>query len=67
MLIVFIIFKIEDISVDNIDFYVGFGFVISFSVFIGISFIIKKKGLFKVIRSLGIRVGIYDLVISMFY
>lgn len=39
---------IDYIDEDNRDFYIGFGLVISFSVFIGISFIIKKKGLFKV-------------------
>ena len=54
----------EDRSVDNTDFYTGLGLAISSSVFIGTSFIIKKKGLLKVTRSSGTRAGIYDLAIS---
>ena len=56
--------KTEDTSVDNTDFYTGLGLAISSSVFIGTSFIIKKKGLLKVTRSSGTRAGIYDLAIS---
>lgn len=60
----FVIFLAEDTSVDNTDFYTGLGLAISSSVFIGTSFIIKKKGLLKVTRSSGTRAGIYDLAIS---
>ena len=42
---------------DNRDFYTGLGLAISSSVFIGTSFIIKKKGLLKVTRSSGTRAG----------
>ncbi|XP_020601291.1 magnesium transporter NIPA2-like [Orbicella faveolata] len=49
--------KTEDTSVDNTDFYTGLGLAISSSVFIGTSFIIKKKGLLKVTRSSGTRAG----------
>ena len=54
----------EDLSVDNTDFYTGLGLAISSSVFIGTSFIIKKKGLRKATSNSGTRAGIYDLVNS---
>lgn len=44
-------------EVDNSGFYTGLGLAISSSVFIGSSFIIKKKGLLKVTRSSGTRAG----------
>ncbi|PFX27064.1 Magnesium transporter NIPA2 [Stylophora pistillata] len=44
-------------DVDNRDFYTGLGLAISSSVFIGTSFIIKKKGLLKVTNSSGTRAG----------
>ncbi|CAH3157142.1 unnamed protein product, partial [Porites evermanni] len=44
-------------EVDNSSFYTGLGLAISSSVFIGSSFIIKKKGLLKVTRSSGTRAG----------
>lgn len=42
---------------DNSGFYTGLGLAISSSVFIGTSFIIKKKGLLKVTKSSGTRAG----------
>lgn len=42
---------------DNRNFYTGLGLAISSSVFIGTSFIIKKKGLLKVQDSSGTRAG----------
>ncbi|CAB4018729.1 Magnesium transporter NIPA2, partial [Paramuricea clavata] len=39
------------------DFYTGLGLAISSSVFIGSSFIIKKKGLLRVSQSSGVRAG----------
>ena len=42
---------------DNRHFYTGLGLAISSSVFIGTSFIIKKKGLLKVKDSSGTRAG----------
>ena len=42
---------------DNRDFYTGLGLAISSSVFIGTSFIIKKKGLLKVQDSSGTGAG----------
>jgi len=47
----------EDLSVDNTDFYTGLGLAISSSVFIGTSFIIKKKGLRKATSNSGTRAG----------
>ena len=44
-------------EVDNSGFYTGLGLAISSSLFIGTSFIIKKKGLLKVTRSSGTRAG----------
>ena len=42
---------------DNSGFYTGLGLAISSSVFIGTSFIVKKKGLLKVASSSGMRAG----------
>ena len=39
------------------DFYTGLGLAISSSVFIGSSFIIKKRGLLRVARDAGLRAG----------
>jgi hypothetical protein len=39
------------------NFYTGLGLAISSSVFIGSSFIIKKKGLLRVSQSSGVRAG----------
>ena len=39
------------------NFYIGLGLAISSSVFIGSSFIIKKKGLLRVAQSSGVRAG----------
>jgi len=47
----------SSLEVDNSGFYTGLGLAISSSVFIGTSFIIKKKGLLKVTRSSGTRAG----------
>lgn len=47
---------------DNSGFYTGLGLAISSSVFIGTSFIIKKKGLLKVTRSSGTRAGNENLI-----
>lgn len=57
----------EDTGTDNRDFYTGLGLAISSSIFIGTSFIIKKKGLLKVTSSSGTRAGIYDLVNGTFH
>ena len=42
---------------DNSGFYTGLALAISSSVFIGTSFIVKKKGLLKVASSSGMRAG----------
>ena len=39
------------------DFYIGLGLALSSTVFIGSSFIVKKKGLLRVARSSGGRAG----------
>lgn len=49
--------QIENNGASNRDFYTGLGLAISSSLFIGTSFIIKKKGLLKVTRSSGTRAG----------
>ena len=49
--------KTNQSDADNRDFYTGLGLAISSSVFIGTSFIIKKKGLLKVTNSSGTRAG----------
>lgn len=51
----------EDTALDKIynshEFYVGLGLAISSSVFIGSSFIIKKKALIRLNRVGGVRAG----------
>ena len=47
----------EDEKASSSDFYTGLGLAISSSVFIGSSFIIKKKGLLRVAQSSGVRAG----------
>ena len=42
------------------NFYTGLGLAISSSVFIGSSFIIKKKGLLRVSQSSGLRAGMWN-------
>lgn len=44
------------------DFYTGLGLAISSSLFIGTSFIVKKKGLLRVADRSGVRAG-RDLII----
>ena len=44
------------------DFYIGLSLAISSSVFIGSSFIVKKKALLK-LQSYGTRAGKYDLIV----
>lgn len=39
------------------DFYTGLGLAISSSLFIGTSFIVKKKGLLRVAKRSGVRAG----------
>ncbi|XP_020913974.1 magnesium transporter NIPA2 [Exaiptasia diaphana] len=39
------------------DFYTGLGLAISSSLFIGTSFIVKKKGLLRVAKRAGVRAG----------
>ena len=41
------------------DFYIGLGLAVSSSIFIGSSFIIKKKGLLRVAVNSGTRAGMF--------
>ena len=45
------------------NFYTGLGLAVSSSIFIGSSFIIKKKGLLRVSQSSGLRAGTLNTVI----
>lgn len=41
------------------DFWIGFGLAVSSSLFIGTSFIVKKKGLLRVARNSNQRAGLF--------
>ena len=42
------------------DFWIGFGLAVSSSLFIGTSFIVKKKGLLRVARNSNQRAGLFN-------
>ena len=47
----------SDTASSNRDFYVGLALAVSSSIFIGMSFIVKKKGLLRVSRTSSFRAG----------
>lgn len=49
------------------DFWIGFGLAVSSSLFIGTSFIVKKKGLLRVARNSNRRAGLFYFLVKKIF